>query len=149
MSQKPGKQKQVFEPAPEAADNTEVNELKAQMAEIRQMLQAQAQASATQTSAHPQNQAGVSQMQQQPAQPAYQAQPVPQQPTQPQIQQIPALQGVSTYVAIHPSGLGVQTYLFDVSLGQWRVPTPHESENMVQLFGIPKNIIDAMKNFRL
>ncbi len=148
MSQKSGKQKQAFEPAPEA-ENTDVAELKEQVKQMQQMLQAQMQATAAQVSAHPQNQAGVSQMQQQPAQPAYQAQPVPQQPAHPQIQQIPALQGVSTYVAIHPSGLGVQTYLFDVSLGQWRVPTPHESETMVQLFGIPKNVIDAMKNFRL
>ncbi len=144
MTHKPSKAKQAFEPAPEA-ENTDVAELKEQVKQMQQMLQAQMQATAAQVSAHSQQQQPASAQAMQQIQP----QAIPQQPAQPQLSQIPALQGVSTYVAIHPSGLGVQTYLFDVSLGRWRVPTPHESETMVQLFGIPKNIIDAMKNFRL
>ncbi len=142
MSQKSGNQKQAFEPVPEP--NNEVAELKAQMAAMQRMMQDQMQVMSA-NNAHPQSQQGGAK-QMQPIQ--HQAQPVPQQQAQPQLSQIPALQGVGTYIAIHPSGLGVQTYLFDSNLMQWRAPTQHESENMVQLFGIPRNVIDAMKNFR-
>lgn len=81
-------------------------------------------------------------------QPNVQPQVAPQ-PTQPmqQLQYVPAIQGVDTYLAVGRTGMGLQLYLFDGKLNQWRLPQAQESEQLLSVFGIPPAAINTFKQF--
>ena len=85
-----------------------------------------------------------------------QAVPVPQPvpapsavPQVPQLTHVPAIQGINMYFAMGPGSGGPQLYSFDANLKQWRIAQSNEMEQMMLSLGIPANVINAMKNFRM
>lgn len=83
------------------------------------------------------------------AQPVPQAVPPPEQQEPPQLNYVPAIQGVSNYFAIGRSQNMPQLYSYDVNLEQWRIAQANEMEQLMVSLGVPQNVLNAMKNFRV
>lgn len=83
-------------------------------------------------------------------QPMPQPVPTPEVAPQPaQLNYVPAIQGVQYYFSIGQNQGRPQLYSYDVTLQQWRIAQDKEVENVMISLGVPANVLNAMKNFRL
>ena len=85
-----------------------------------------------------------------------QAQPVPQpvptpevNPVPTQLNYVPAIEGVQFYFSIGQNQGRPQLYSYDTTLKQWRISQDKEVENVMISLGVPANVLNAMKNFRI